>query len=64
MDWFQCFNCRKLKLLSDSAKPFCGACGSKNGEVIDAKALEAAAEGRYAVVVEYLKGTTDKPMPE
>ena len=63
MYWFQCFNCRKLSMLADSAKPLCGRCESKNGEIINAEALEQASEGRYEVVVEYLKGTKDKPRP-
>jgi hypothetical protein len=60
MDWFQCFNCRKLSMLADPAKPLCAACGSKHGEVINAKALEEAVDGRYDVVIEVLKRTKPK----
>jgi hypothetical protein len=61
LDWFQCFNCRKLTTLADSAKLVCAECGSKHGEVINAKALEEAAGGRYEVLVEVLKRTKPKP---
>jgi len=45
------------------SEALCGRCESKNGEIINAEALEQASEGRYEVVVEYLKGTKDKPRP-
>jgi hypothetical protein len=40
MDWFQCFNCRKLTMVGEPAKPACAACRSKNGVVFAADALE------------------------
>ena len=46
--WFQCFNCRKLGLLGNSAKPACGYCGSENGNVINAEALEQILQVRTA----------------
>jgi hypothetical protein len=61
MDWFQCFNCRKLTQLEDSANPVCSACGSVHGQVINSKALEEEARHRYRAVLEILQRTKRKP---
>jgi hypothetical protein len=43
------------------SEPVCAACGSKNGEAINARALEEAVDGRYEVVIEILNRTKPKP---
>jgi predicted RNA-binding Zn-ribbon protein involved in translation (DUF1610 family) len=61
VDWFQCFNCRKLTLLEEAAKPVCPACGSTLGEVINSRSLEQATGHCYKVVLEVIKRAKRKP---
>lgn len=58
MQFFECFACRKVLLLSDETKNVCPGCGSVNGQVIP---FERVKQGLEAGAFYNIDPRTGKP---